>query len=92
MKRTSFTFRLFVRLLPALALAAHGAVDRWRSGWTMAGVVTLLSSVAHAAVDVVLPLRRATCAGAFMLLARAGGHHQQLPRWRVQLRRVVAGQ
>ena len=70
MKRTSFTFRLFLRLLPVLALAAAGPwlLAYWMDqGW----LVTLVSSVLLLAM-MWWTLRRATAPVRSLLRALAG--------------------
>ncbi|WP_314105424.1 HAMP domain-containing sensor histidine kinase [uncultured Stenotrophomonas sp.] len=70
MKRTSFTFRLFLRLLPVLALAAAGPwlLAYWMDqGW----LVTLVSSVLLLAL-MWWTLRRATAPVRSLLRALAG--------------------
>lgn len=89
MKRRSFTLRLFLRLLPVLALAAAlpWLLAYWMDhGW----VVTTVSALILLSL-MWWTLRRATAPVRSLMRALAN-HHQQLSRRRIQLRRALARQ
>jgi hypothetical protein len=84
-RRTLF-LRLFVRLLPVLALAA--ALPWTFAYWIDRGWVVAVSSTVILLTLAWWSLRRA--GPAQLAVPCAGWQHQHLSRWRVQLRRALA--